>query len=72
MIPNYEKIMLPLLKQLEDGKVYKFGDLVEKISSHFKLTDAERNELLPSGRQPLIDNRVGWTRFYLKIGRAHV
>jgi hypothetical protein len=29
MIPNYEKIMLPLLKSISDGKVYKFSNLVD-------------------------------------------
>ena len=65
MIPNYEKIMLPFLKAVSDGLVYKFGDLVDKLSDHFGLNESERNELLPSGRQPIINNRVGWTRFYL-------
>ncbi len=65
MIPNYQRIMLPLLKSISDGRVHKFSDLVESISNHFGLTDEEKNELLPSGKQGVIDNRVGWSRFYL-------
>ncbi|MDP3058465.1 MAG: restriction endonuclease, partial [bacterium] len=30
------------------------------------LTDEQRNELLPSGKQAIFDNRVGWARTYLK------
>ena len=57
--------MLPLLEITSDKEVHKFRDVVDKISDHFKLTEDERNELLPSGNQALIDNRVGWARFYL-------
>ncbi|GGB24824.1 restriction endonuclease [Puia dinghuensis] len=30
------------------------------------MTEEEKTELLPSGNQPVIDNRVGWARTYLK------
>lgn len=66
MIPNYEQIMLPLLKAVTDGRVYKFSDLIENIVNHFGLSEEEKNQLLPSGKQNVIDNRVGWSRFYLK------
>lgn len=32
----------------------------------FKLTDTELAELLPSGKQPVFSNRIGWCRTYLK------
>ncbi len=66
MIPDYQTIMLPLLKKLENGKVFKFREIVELLSSHFSLTEEEKRELLPSGNQAIFDNRVGWARFYLK------
>jgi restriction system protein len=36
------------------------------LADQFGLTNQERKELLPSGRQPVFDNRVGWARTYLK------
>ncbi|RUR73528.1 restriction endonuclease [Nostoc sp. PCC 7120 = FACHB-418] len=36
------------------------------MADHFQLTEDERKELLPSGRQPTFNNRVGWARTYLK------
>ncbi len=66
MIPDYQTIMLPLLKQLSDGKIYRFREIVARMSEHFGLSDEERRQMLPSGNQALIDNRVGWARFYLK------
>jgi restriction system protein len=65
MIPDYQTIMLPLLKITGDKEVHKFREVVDKISDHFQLKDEERKTLLPSGNQALIDNRVGWARFYL-------
>jgi restriction system protein len=65
-IPKYEDIMLPLLELLRDGNEHSFRDAVEALASHFKLTPDERQQLLPSGVQPIFDNRVGWARTYLK------
>lgn len=65
-IPDYETIMLPLLKAMSDGRVYTMRDLIESLSAEFQLTDPERRELLPSGQQPIFDNRVGWAKTYLK------
>jgi restriction system protein len=41
-------------------------DVTEAMSNHFSLTEEEKEELLPSGQQSVIHNRVGWARTYLK------
>lgn len=66
MIPDYQSIMLPLLRKLSDKQEHKFRDLIDSLAVDFKLTDDELKELLPSGQQPIFDNRVGWARTYLK------
>lgn len=65
-IPDYQTVMLPLLRLAKDGSERKFRDAVEHLAQEFGLTDDERTELLPSGTAPLFDNRVGWARTYLK------
>jgi restriction system protein len=65
-IPDYQTIMLPLLRFASDGREHRFRDAVERLASEFEITDEERAELLPSGTAPLFDNRVGWARTYLK------
>lgn len=65
-IPDYQTIMLPLLKFLEDEQEHNTREAINEISNSFKLTEDEKKELLPSGKQPIIDNRVGWARTYLK------
>ncbi|NLR80199.1 restriction endonuclease [Chitinophaga eiseniae] len=66
MIPDFQTIMLPLLQILSDGNEYLLRDVINKICDQFHLTEEEKIELLPSGNQPIIDNRVGWARTYLK------
>ena len=65
-IPNYQTLMLPVLKLASDGKEHKFSQAVEKLANEFSLTTEEKNELLPSGSQTVFNNRVGWARSYLK------
>lgn len=65
-IPDYQTLMLPILKLAADGNEHKFSTAVEDLASQFSLTDEERNELLPSGNQAVFNNRVGWARSYLK------
>jgi len=65
-IPDYQTLMLPLLRQVADQHEYKFRDLIEALATEFQLSEAERKEMLASGQQPIFDNRVGWARTYLK------
>ena len=64
MIPDYQSIMLPLLKLTSDNEIHKFSEVVKNLAEYFKLSDEEKRELLPSGNQTIFDNRVGWARFY--------
>jgi len=65
-IPDYQTLMLPLLKRVADGQEHSFPELVEALATDSKLTEADRRELLPSGGQFVFDNRVGWARTYMK------
>ena len=66
MIPDYQSLMLPLLKLVSDGQEHKYRDLIESLAIEFEVTDEERKELLASGNQAIFDNRVGWAKTYLK------
>jgi len=65
-IPDYQSIMLPLLKFAGDKKEHSIREAIEHIADIFNLSEEERRQLLPSGKQPIIDNRVGWSRTHLK------
>src|SRR4051812_48496520 len=65
-IPDFQSMMLPFLKFAGDGNEHVFSDVVNHIADHFKLTPQDREEPVPSGSQPRLDNRVGWCRTHLK------
>lgn len=65
-VPDYQSLMLPLLKYAGDRKEHRIRDAVEELAEEFRLSEEERKELLPSGQQAVFTNRVGWARTYLK------
>lgn len=64
-IPDYQTIMLPLMKYATDGKQHALGEAREYLANLFKLSEQERRELLPSGIGVLFNNRVSWALLYL-------
>jgi restriction system protein len=65
-IPVFQQIMLPLLRLLEDKQEHSLRQVIDSLIKLFKLTQEEQHELLPSGKQAIFDNRVGWARTHLK------
>lgn len=65
-VPDFQTIMLPLLRTITDQREYSIRDVIENLAKEFNLTEQDRKELLPSGQQYVFDNRVGWARTYLK------
>ncbi len=65
-IPDFQSLMLPLLKCVSDDKEHNTSECIDALAAQFQLTDEERNELLPSGRQARFDNRVAWTIVHLR------
>lgn len=70
MIPDFQTLMLPLLRFLKDGEVHTTKSAVEKLSKEFKLTEEELNVWLPSKVQKTFYNRVHWAKAHLKMAGA--
>jgi restriction system protein len=64
-IPDYQTLMLPLLKHLSDGKEHSLPESTVAVAEQFGLSEADRQQLLPSGQQTVIRNRLGWARTYM-------
>ena len=64
-IPDFQTVMRPLLEAVSDGQPCPLAEVRQRVADAFGLNDAERRELLPSGRQTVINNRTGWARTYL-------
>jgi len=65
-VPKFNEFMLPLLKLASDQQTHFMHEAYEKLADEFHLTQEDRNEKLPSGRQYTFENRIGWARGYLK------
>ena len=65
MIPDYQSLMRPVLECAKDGEV-RISDVVDRLANRFELSEQEREELLPSGKQTRFANRVHWAKGYLK------
>jgi restriction system protein len=66
-IPDFQTIMLPLLRHLEDGRERSVHETLEALAQHFGVTEQERTALLPNGRTPVFTNRVAWAKTHLKF-----
>ncbi|MFC6439681.1 restriction endonuclease [Bowmanella sp. JS7-9] len=72
MIPTYQELMTPVLKKAANGEV-KLSKVVDEVSSDLNLTEEELTEMLPSRKQTVIANRIGWAKTYLsKAGLIEV
>ncbi len=63
-IPDYQSLMLPVLRLAAEGEK-RVADVEERIAIDLGLTQEEREELLPSGRQRVLHNRIHWAKFYM-------
>jgi len=67
-IPDYQSIMLPLLKFHADQQEHFHRDATDYLAQTFNLSEEEKKELLPSGKQTIFVSRVNWAKVYLKMG----
>jgi restriction system protein len=65
-IPDFQSLMLPLLKLIQDGEEHSISEMFEKLGASFNLTEEDCRELLPSGRQLKFENRVHWAKTFLQ------
>jgi restriction system protein len=52
-IPDYQSLMLPLLRSLGDKKEHSFRETLDALAKEFNLSEGELRELLPSSKRPL-------------------
>ncbi|QMT18074.1 restriction endonuclease [Planococcus maritimus] len=64
-ISGFQEFMYPFLKMMEDDKEHSLREAYSHLADEFGLTDKEREELLPRGKQRVLHNRIGWARTYL-------
>jgi restriction system protein len=65
-VPDFQSFMLPLLNELADGQEHDLKDLYQALALKLDLSEDDKDELLPSGKQRVYHSRIGWARTYLK------
>lgn len=66
-IPDFQTIMYPMLQLLQDGQPRSLNEVMDSLTTHFKLTAEDLRIKVSSGQMGLFRNRVGWARSYLKL-----
>jgi restriction system protein len=65
-VPDFQSLFIPVLQVASDGNEHSLSETIETIAQQLGLSEADRDELLPSGKQRKFDNRVSWARTYLQ------
>lgn len=68
-VPGHEKFMLPIMEIVSDQREHAVSEVRDKLAEYFQLTEEDLRELLPSGKQMVFHNRVGWAKVYLQKAR---
>jgi restriction system protein len=64
-VPDYESLMRPTLDALADGSERTFRELQDLVAVSEGVSQEDREILLPSGKQSMFANRVGWAVTYM-------
>ena len=65
-IPDFQSIMLPLLRSMSDGAEHTNKEVLETLSQGFGLAPEESKARLASGADYVFRNRVAWARAHMK------
>lgn len=60
VIPDFQTMMRPVLEALAGGQPRSVQEIRAQVALVLAVTDAEQQELLPSGKQTTFSNRVAW------------
>jgi restriction system protein len=65
-LPTFQDCMLPTLRILSDGNTHRRSEVVDGVADFMRLSEEDRQQMMPSGKAPLIRSRVGWALTYMK------
>ncbi len=65
-VPKFYEFMRPFLEVMSDGKAHSLKEIRSILCERMSLSESDMNEVLPSGREKVYTNRIGWASTYLK------
>lgn len=63
-IPDYETLMLPILRYAAGGE-RPLQEVRKAVADELGIPEEDRQTLLPSGRAPVLNDRIHWAATYL-------
>ncbi len=64
-IPKFDEFLSPILNYCKDQKEHTLSEMIDIMADKFKLSDDQKNALLPSGKRTYIYDRIAWAITYL-------
>lgn len=69
MVPKFEEFFLPCLMCLSDGNIHTQELLRKYVIDYFRMSEADANALIKSGKKTQVSDRVSWTiSYFLQAG----
>jgi restriction system protein len=65
-VPDFQTLTLPVLGEFADGLEHAPKDVRQRVVTKLGLTPGDVAEMVPSGTQTRLANRVAWAHVYMK------
>jgi restriction system protein len=65
-VPDFQTLMLPVLREFADGAEHAPKEIRQRVADRLHMTPEDIAEMVPSGTQARLANRVAWAHIYLK------
>jgi restriction system protein len=65
-VPDFQTLMLPVLREFADGAEHAPKEIRQRVADRLQLSPKDVEEMVPSGTQTRLANRVAWAHIYLK------
>lgn len=66
-VPVFQDFTRPLLELLNANGPMRARDVYAALADALNLSETDRAQLIPSGKQPTYKNRIGWASTYLRF-----
>ena len=63
--PKFDEFLSPILNYCKDKQEHTLSETIDKMATFFRMSDDQKNALLPSGKRTYIYDRVEWAITYL-------
>jgi restriction system protein len=66
-VPDFQSLMRPLLEYIGDGREHTMMECKQALAERLGLSKEDTDELLPSGRQTVLLNRLHWAKSHFRM-----